>query len=257
MSSNTGTVFMITPHPPSQRSPIIPVEASQLALTLLVAIRAWKLHPGYPRHLTRDTGLLRLTSAEETAPSIAPVVAEYVRRHPGMQVEYRPSDRLIDRVAEGMDLSLRTTGRRDSSLRAVSLALYDVWCVAAPDYLQRRGTPRRLRDLAAHDWIAFTPIPHPWTLHTRDGRQSVRLRRTVSTSSTTAGRALAVAGAGVFAVPRFAVEGEVATGRLVRLLAGVRLPQVSLYAAWPGQREPPSRTRAFIELAKARLGNRN
>ena len=55
---------MITPHLPSQLSPTIPVEASQLALTLLVAIRAWKLHPGYPRHLTRDTGLLRLTGLE-------------------------------------------------------------------------------------------------------------------------------------------------------------------------------------------------
>ena len=198
------------------------------------------------------SGVLRLTSAEDTAAWVAPVIADYVRRHPGMQVEYRPGDRLLDLVAEGMDLSLRTTGRRDSSLRAVNLAVFDIWCVASPGYLQERGTPRRLADLASHAWIAFTPIPHPWTLQTRDGEQSVRLQRSLSTSSTAGGRALALAGAGLFAAPQFALENEVAAGRLVRVLPTLKLPQVMLYAAWPGTREPPAKTRAFIELAKAR-----
>lgn len=199
------------------------------------------------------TGTLRVTSAEVTTSLVAPVIAEYARLHPGMRVEYLPSDRLVDLVAEGMDLSLRTTGRRDSGLHAVNLAEYDVWCVASAQYLRSRGTPRRLADLASHDWIAFTPIPHPWTLQTRDGKDAVRLQRGLSTSSTAGGRALALEGAGVFAAPQFALGSEVATGRLVRVLPAVKLPQVALYAAWPGHREPPAKTRAFIELAKARL----
>lgn len=199
------------------------------------------------------SGVLRLTSAEETAGRVAPLIAEYARAHPDIQVEYRPSDRLVDLAAEGMDLSLRTTGRRDSSLHAVNLAVFDIWCVASPEYLVERGTPRRLSDLASHAWIAFTPIPHPWTLKMRDGRKSVRLERKLSTSTTTSGRALALAGAGVFAAPQFVLEAEVAAGRLVRLLPTLKLPQVTLYAVWPGQREPPLKTRTFIELAKARL----
>ena len=81
----------------------------------------------------------------------------------------------------------------------------------------------------------------------------MRLQRKLSTSTTTGGRALALAGAGVFAAPQFALEAEVAAGRLIRLLPTLKLPQVTLYAAWPGHSEPPSKTRAFIELAKARL----
>jgi len=197
------------------------------------------------------TGVLRLTSAEDTASYVAPLVTEYLRLHPGMQVEYRPSDRLLDLVAEGMDLSLRTTLKRDSSLRAVNLAEFDVWCVAAPQYLHERGTPKRLDELASHAWIAFTLIPHPWTLQTRDGKQSVRLHRSLGTTSNSGGRALAVAGAGIFAAPSFGLEPEVAAGRLVRVLPTLRLPQVTLYVAWPGRGEPPSKTRAFIDLAKA------
>ncbi|MET0335332.1 MAG: LysR family transcriptional regulator [Rhizobacter sp.] len=198
------------------------------------------------------TGVLRLTSAEDMATYVAPLVAEYARLHPGMQVEYRPSDRLLDLVAEGMDLSIRTTLRRDSSLRAVSLAEFDVWCVASPHYLEERGKPKRLADLASHAWIAFTLIPHPWTLQTRDGKQSVRLNRTLGTTSNAGGRALAMAGGGIFAAPSFTLEPEVAAGRLVRVLPTVKLPQVTIYLAWPGKGEPPAKTRAFIELAKAR-----
>lgn len=207
------------------------------------------------RQAAQLTGVLRLTSAEDTAAWIAGVIAEYVRLHPGMQVEYRPSDRLLDLVAEGLDLSMRTTGRRDSSLRAVNIAEFDVWCVASPQYLRERGTPRRLADLHSHAWIAFTPIPHPWTLQTRNGKQSVRLQRTISTSSTAGGRALAVVGAGIFAAPQFVLETAVAAGRLTRVLPTLKLPQVTLYAAWPSRGEPPAKTREFIELAKARRGN--
>jgi DNA-binding transcriptional LysR family regulator len=203
------------------------------------------------------TGMLRLTSSDITTTWVAPVIAEYVRLHPGMQVEYRPSDHLVDLAAEGMDLTVRATGRRDSSLRAAPLATFDVWCVASPDYLRERGTPRRLSELASHQWIAFTAVPQPWTLRTRDSDQSVHLQRSMSTSSTAGGRALAVAGAGVFGAPSLVVEHEVATGQLVRLLPQLKLPQVFLYAAWPGKHEPPMKTRAFIELAKARLRPRS
>lgn len=206
------------------------------------------------RQSAQLTGVLRVTSAEDSAGQVAGLIAEYVRLHPGMQVEYRPSDRLLDLVAEGMDLSLRATGRRDSNLRAVNLATFDVWCVASPQYLQEHGTPRRLAELASHAWIAFTPIPHPWTLQTRDGKQSVRLQRSISTSSTAGGRALAIAGAGIFAAPGFVLESAVEGGRLTRILPALKFPQVSLYAAWPGRGEPPSKTREFIELAKLRLG---
>ena len=199
-------------------------------------------------------GVLRLTTAQDTAAWVAPVIAEYVRRHPGMQVEFLPTDRLVDLVAEGVDLSLRATSRRDSSLRAVTLARFEVWCVASPGYLRERGEPRRMAELAQHGWIAFTALAHPWVLRSRDGRQSVRLARHLATSSAGGGRALALAGAGIFAAPQFVVEPDIAAGRLVRVLPRLRLDEVTLYAAWPGRLEPPAKTRAFIELAKERLG---
>lgn len=204
------------------------------------------------------SGLLRVTSSIDAAAFVAPLIAEYAQRHPLMRVEYVPSDQLVDLVRENIDLSLRVTGALDSSLRAAGLAEMPVWCVASPAYLAARGTPTRVQQLAEHEWIAFSQLATPWSLRVRVGSAdvTVRLRGRLSTSSTSAGRALAIAGAGVMGAPDFTLRADVEAGRLVRLFPKARLPTVSLYAAWPGRMEPPAKTRALIELAKLRLRGR-
>ena len=204
------------------------------------------------------SGLLRLTSSMEAASFVAPLIAEYAAQHPLMRVEYIATDQLVDLVQENIDVSLRVTGARDSSLRATGLAEMQVWCVAAPGYLKVHGRPRRVEDLAEHEWIAFSRLPSPWTLRCRVGGRevTVRLRGRLSSSMSSAGRALALAGAGIFGAPDFTLRADVEAGRLVRLFPEMRLPTVSLYAAWPGRIEPPAKTRAFIDLAKKRLRGR-
>ena len=201
------------------------------------------------------SGLLRITSSIDAASFVAPLIAEYAARHPLMRIEYLPTDQIVDLLRENIDLSLRVTGRRDSSLRAAALAEMQIWCVASPAYLKARGTPRRVEELAEHEWIAFSQLASPWSLRFRVGRRdvTVRLKGRLSTSMTSAGRALALAGAGILGAPDFTLRADVDAGRLVRLLPEAHLLKVSLYAAWPGRMEPPAKTRALIELAKARL----
>lgn len=166
--------------------------------------------------------------------------------------------RLVDLVREGFDLSLRTTGARDSSLRATGLAELQIWLAASPAYLQAHGTPRRVQDLARHEWIAFSQLPSPWSLPFRVGGRTVvlRLHGRVSVATTSAACALALAGVGVVGAPGYVLQADVEAGRLVRLLPSAGLPTVALYAAWPGRLEPPAKTRALIELAKLRLRGR-
>ena len=120
------------------------------------------------------------------------------------------------------------------------------------------GTPQRVEELPAHEWIAFSRLTSPWSLRFRvNGRDvPVRVRGQFSVSMSAAGRALALAGAGIFGAPDFVLHTEVKAGRLVRLFPQARLPPVFLYAAWPGRMEPPAKTRALIDLAKARLRGR-
>lgn len=204
------------------------------------------------------SGLLRVTSSIEAASFVAPLLAEYAALHPLMRLEYVPTDEVVDLVQERLDLSLRMSLGRDSGLRAVGLAELEIWCVASPAYLRAHGTPARVEDLAEHEWIAFSRLPSPWSMRFQVGRREVpvRLRGQFSVTMSAGGKALALAGAGVFGAPDFTLRADVEAGRLVRLFPKARLPPVFLQATWPGRIEPPAKTRALIELAKKRLRGR-
>lgn len=236
---------------------------TQAGETFLAECRALLEHAGQVVERARArqgelSGLLRITSSADAAALVAPLIVEYAERHPQMRVEYLATDQLVDLVQENIDVSLRVTGARDSGLRAAGLAELQIWCVASPAYLKAHGAPRRVEDLVEHEWIAFTRLATPWSLRFRVGRRevAVRVRGRISTSTSSAGRALALAGAGIHGAPDFTLRADVEAGRLVRLLPEARLPPLALYAAWPGRMEPPAKTRALIELAKARLRGR-
>jgi DNA-binding transcriptional LysR family regulator len=201
----------------------------------------------------QPSGTLRLTSPQASAGMVARWIAAYRERYPAMRVDYVPTDRKLDLIAEHFDLAIRVGPMADSGLRAVVLEELGLWTVAAPAYLDRHGTPRRPADLAEHEWIALSLLPAPWSIEFRRGARKVRvkLRGSITAASTDAVRQLVIEGAGISYFPGTAdLRGAVESGRLVRLLPGWTAGQMFLYAAYPGSIAPPAKTRAFIDLAK-------
>lgn len=201
-------------------------------------------------------GVLRISTAADSAVFVAPLLAEYLECYPDMRVEYVPTDRVVDLIAERFDLSLRSGAMQDSRLRALKLADLQMSTVASPDYLQRNGLPRHPRELADHQWIALSTLETPWsrTWRSRNGTATpVRLKGAVSVATAAGAKSMVLAGAGISAFPQFMVEDEIAAGKLTQVLPQYKLPDIYLFAIWPGRLEPPAKTRAFIDLAKLRL----
>ncbi|MEO8103485.1 MAG: LysR family transcriptional regulator [Betaproteobacteria bacterium] len=207
----------------------------------------------------RPTGLLRLSTAADSAAFVAPLLAEYLERFPEMRVEYVPTDRIVDLIAERFDLSLRTGAMQDSRLRALKLANMKMLTVAAPGYLTRHGAPRHPREFAAHQWVALSALDTPWSRswRSRAGKSTaVRLKGSIAVATAAGARSLVLAGVGLSAFPAFMVEEDIAAGRLQEVLPQYRLPDIYLFAIWPGRLAPPAKTRAFIDLARDRLRKR-
>jgi DNA-binding transcriptional LysR family regulator len=201
----------------------------------------------------QPSGTLRLSSTQGTAGMIAGWIATYRERYPAMRVDYVPTDRTLDLIAERFDLTIRIGPMADSRLRAVVLEEVEMWIAAAPSYLAQRGTPRKPAELARHEWIALSLLPTPWSMElARGGRKiRVKMRGSVSAGSTEAVLRLVTQGVGISSFPATAdLRGEVEAGRLVRLLPGWTARRMFLYAAYPGNIAPPAKTRAFIDLAK-------
>lgn len=202
---------------------------------------------------TLPSGTLRLTSTQGMASMIAGWIATYRERYPAMRVDYVPTDRRLDLIAERFDLTIRIGPMADASLRAVVLEELELWTVAAPGYLAQHGMLRKPAELARHEWIALSLLPSPWSIDfERAGRKvRVKTRGSISVASNDALLRLVIQGTGISAFPSTAdLRGEVETGRLVRLFPGWTTRRMFLYAAYPGRIAAPAKTRAFIDLAK-------
>jgi DNA-binding transcriptional LysR family regulator len=206
------------------------------------------------------SGTLRMTVPEDYgAAVVVPVIAGFLREHPGIRVELVATDQVVDLVAGRFDLAIRTGWLRDSSLRAARFGTFDQVVAASPAYLKAHGTPRRPEDLATHRWVALTLLRSPltWAFAGRDGRSAtVRVAPAASTNSTASLRAFMREGVGIAVLPDYMLAADIAAGRLVRVLPGWGLPQGGVHAVYPNARFTSAKVRAFVDFLRDALSGR-
>lgn len=187
------------------------------------------------------------------------LLSGFVQRFPQVQVDINISNRNVDLVAEGFDFAIRLGQLRDSGLIARKLEDAPLCLVAAPDYLQRMGTPHDIDQLAQHRAIAFllpsTGRPIPWQLRVAgadvDFQPNVQLEVTDDALGVVS---LAESGLGICQSYDFIVRERLARGSLVEILPQLRgrsRPFSLLYAA---QRRLTAAARAFIDHLQAATG---
>ncbi|NMG37189.1 LysR family transcriptional regulator [Azoarcus sp. TTM-91] len=183
----------------------------------------------------RPAGRLRVNAA---APFmlhvIAPLVGEFRRQYPEIELELNSNDQIIDLLEQRTDLAIRIGPLRDSTLHARPLGASRLRILASPAYLARHGTPAGVAELAGHSLLGFS---QPETLNRwplRDaGGEEVQIRPAVSASSGETLRQLALAGEGIACLADFMTAADRAEGRLMELLAAetldVRQPINAVY----------------------------
>src|SRR5258708_27813605 len=100
------------------------------------------------------SGVLRVTtSLAFSTHQLAPVLSEFLARHPLVQFELLPTDRVIDMVEEGIDIAIRISRLADTSFMARKIGEDKRLICAAPSYLARHRTPQKPEDLARHNCL--------------------------------------------------------------------------------------------------------
>ncbi|RYG88064.1 LysR family transcriptional regulator [bacterium] len=199
-------------------------------------------------------GLLRIAAPLSFGTAhLAPVIAELALRHPRLRVHTSYSDRRVDLMAERFDVAIRLGSLPDSSLVARRIAPMYGAIVAAPSYLEARGTPQTLDELAKHDAI----IQGSTAWRFLDGKREVNvpMQGRFDSDSGEATLAAAVAGLGVSLLPTFLAGEHIATGRLTVLLQAYRIPEFGLYVVRPPPAtHMPRKIRALTELLVEKFG---
>ena len=188
---------------------------------------------------------------------LAPVVTDFLERHPLVSVELNLTDRFVDLVEEGYDAVLRLGPLGETSLTVRELTLHVQVACASPAYLARRGTPRTPADLADHACLGFvnwSGRPFAEWRFGRDGRiDPVRVQSRFQVNDGRVLVAAAVAGHGVILQPEVVVEAGLRRGELVRLLTDHAGPTRTLYLLHTPATPQPAKLQAFIEHLAAAL----
>jgi DNA-binding transcriptional LysR family regulator len=201
-------------------------------------------------------GLLKITSPLSFA-MLGPIVGNFLRRYPEVQVELMSTDRRVDLVNEGFDLAIRAGKLDDSTLIARTLGSIRRVLIAAPAYLKKAGTPREPEELSKHACLAFSAAPAPsvWVLQ-REGEgqaREVRVTPRLAVNDFELMREVALTGVGVGLMPEFLCAAELKAGTLKRLLPGWCSSEAALHAVYPSTRHLSPKVVAFIELLKVQF----
>ncbi len=185
---------------------------------------------------------------------VVPHVPSFMAAHPGMRVDLRLEDRLVDLALENVDVAVRVGSvlpdRTD--LIAHELFSYRRVMVAAPAYLRRRGEPKTPEARAKqHAIVWFGDAMDTWTLMGREREARVRLNAVARSNAPAALRALVLDGSGIAMLPAWFVEDDIHRGALRIVLPGWETQMVVVRAIHRREERGAARIRAFVEHLRA------
>ncbi|MEG2977548.1 MAG: LysR substrate-binding domain-containing protein, partial [Comamonas sp.] len=196
-------------------------------------------------------GLLRVSTSFGFGRNVvAPALSQLIAQYPALQLRLEVFDRIVDVAAEGFDLDVRVGDEIAPHLIARHLADNHRVLCAAPAYLQRRGSPRTIDELAGHDCLVIKERDHPfgvWKLRAGAQERSVKVTGPLSTNHGEMAVQWARDGHGIVLRSLWDVAADLQAGRLVQLLPEWR-QEANIWAVYPTRLERSAKVRVCVEF---------
>lgn len=201
------------------------------------------------------TGLIRVTAPIDMGMHFMPGFLQgFLQRHPGIEVDLIYTGRVIDIIDEGIDVAIRASALKDSTLMARKVATSEFNIFAAPSYLATAGRPKEPKDLAKHVSVRHSRTQsNAWELVSAKSAVSVRVPSRVTADELATVKEMVVAGLGVGLMPRFICAHEVSRGELVQLMPDWHAFRSSMFLVYPAQRFPHPKVKVFTDEVAAAL----
>ncbi|MBS0370821.1 MAG: LysR family transcriptional regulator [Proteobacteria bacterium] len=188
---------------------------------------------------------------------VLPVLGEFMRDYPAIELDLDFTDRLVDVIEEGFDAVVRTGEPADSRLSARRLGVFRSMLVASPDYLARRGTPQVPADLLQHACLHYR-FPNSgkletWALRQAPGEPELPLPTSMICNNIETRVCFALQGLGIAYLPEFAIREPLADGRLRAVLTAHVERTGVFHVLWPASKHPSPKVRAFVDFLCARV----
>jgi DNA-binding transcriptional LysR family regulator len=210
---------------------------------------------------SRPEGLVRLSASTAFGEHVlVPLLADFRRLHPGIQLDLHLSDDNLDLAAHGLDLAIRLGNRLDGDFISTRLFATRYRVCAAPEYLEEAPPLREPGDLPLHRCLFFT-LPDfrtCWRFRSADGQISeVEVGGDFAMSSAGSLLAAARTGLGPALLADWLIRQDLENGALVDVFPEHEVTATAFEtAAWliyPSREYVPGRVRAVREFLRSAL----
>lgn len=189
---------------------------------------------------------------------LVPVVAEFLKAYPDVDVQLQLTDSSVDMLEEKLDVSLRIGELPDSSLIAIRVGeIRQVVCGSA-DYLKQHGKPRDPQDLRSHHCINVTALGglRKWNFYSGKSKVNVAIQPRLEVSTPEAGVAAAALGVGLVRALSYQVADYKKSKKLEIVLQKFEPKPWPVHLIHSAGRIVPLKLRAFLDFASPRLRKR-
>ncbi len=204
-------------------------------------------------------GVVRMSMSPVLARMIvAPLIVEFRREYPRIDVSLFLTESHVDIIGEGIDLAIRARHLEDSALIASLLSSNPLTPVASPEYLSQSPSLKSPEDLVSHDCLAFSRMKSAQTWRFTQGRKQrdVTINGHIAADQGDALVEFAIAGAGVTLMPEWVMGTALADGRLQRVLPDWTPPSIPLYLVYANTVAVPLRIRLLADFIRRTVRSR-
>ncbi|MBO6504030.1 MAG: LysR family transcriptional regulator [Kordiimonadaceae bacterium] len=197
-------------------------------------------------------GVVRLSAPPSISDSLlVPIVSAFQAKYPDVKVRVMITNRLVDPIAEGIDIVLRVGRLQDSRLVVRKLLTYRHQLVAAPEYIKKHGMPSVPDELAQHRLLAFsfwTP-ERSWTFVNGSERRKLTIEPHLQMNDYAGQAEALLALGGIGDLPPIVLPHLMREGRLVEVMPEWTFRPLDLSLVHLGKKHMPRPIRLFKQMA--------
>ncbi len=202
-------------------------------------------------------GRLRVSVPIVSYHLLLPVLPEFVRRYPEVELDLDFNDRIVDLIDDEVDVAIRSGVLPDSRLMTRALRPFQLLLCAAPAYLDRHGTPQTPRDLDGHHAIRFR-FPNSgklqeWPIAMPEGGPEPQIKTVLNCNNMEALSGAVLSGLGIGCLPDFLARQPLSDGRLRTVLDAHLDAPGQFHLLWPSNRHLSPKVRVFVDFLSERL----
>ncbi|CAM3029678.1 LysR substrate-binding domain-containing protein [Vibrio rarus] len=197
-------------------------------------------------------GRLRITAPTTYGETvIAPLLMQFARHYPQLELDLQLSNRRLDLIADKFDIAIRIGELPDSSLIAKKLTERQQYVCVSPTFLNKYGQPSHPSQLVGYDCLLGSSAT--WRFTENNKKLNLTVKGAFRCNSGNVLTEAAIQGYGVVQLPDFYVTSHLEKQNLVEILKEYRSDKEPIWALYPQNRHLSPKVKMAIEFLSEHL----